>query len=93
MPFTGIANLANSPGDMVCTVQRYLWPLWHDVLSTSDRAKAYALKANVGEKMRVVEFGSGKRPAKAPASPDNAADHAPSNTARQRAMAEAGRGA
>ena len=36
------------------TVQRYLWPLWHDVLSTSDRAKAYALKANVGEKMRVV---------------------------------------
>ena len=45
MPFTGIANLANSPGDMVYTVQRYLWPLWHDVLSTSDRAKAYALKA------------------------------------------------
>ena len=55
MSFTGIANLANSPGGKVYTVQRYLWPLWHDVLSTSDRAKAYALKANVGEKMRVVE--------------------------------------
>ena len=52
MPSTGIANLANSPGAIVYTVQRYLWPLWHDVLSTSDRAKAYALK---GDDARVVE--------------------------------------
>ena len=53
MPFAGIA-LANSPGAIVYTVQRYLWPLWHDVLSTSDRAEAYALKGDVGQTARVV---------------------------------------
>ena len=53
MPSTGIANLANSPGAIVYTVQRYLWPLWHDVLSTSDRAKAYALKGDARARRRV----------------------------------------
>jgi hypothetical protein len=46
-----------------------MWPLWHDVLSTSDRAKAYALKDRVGEKARVVEVVEAieKRSGKAPA--------------------------
>ena len=38
------------------TVQQYLWPLWHAVLSTSDRAKAHALKDKLGERARVVEM-------------------------------------
>ena len=57
---------AASPGAVMYTVQQYVWPLWHDVLSTGDRAKAYALKDRVGEKARVVE-AIGKQPAKTPA--------------------------
>ena len=48
---------ANSPGAFAYTVQQYLWPLWHDILTTGDRAKASALKDKLGDKGRVVETG------------------------------------
>ena len=50
-------NRANSPGAIVYTVQQYLWPLWHDVLTTGDRARASALKVRLGNKGRMVETG------------------------------------
>ena len=40
---------------IIYTVQQYMWPLWHDVLSTSDRAKAYARKDKVGDNARVLK--------------------------------------
>ena len=48
---------------LIYTVQQYMWPLWHDVPSTSDRAKAYALKDKVGHNARVLKL-SRSRPAK-----------------------------
>ena len=48
---------AYSPGAFVYTVQQYLWPLWHDVLTTSDRAKADELKNKLGDKARVLDRG------------------------------------
>jgi hypothetical protein len=44
-----------SPSAIVYTVQQYLWPVWHDVLTTGDRTKASALKDKLGDKARVVQ--------------------------------------
>ena len=46
---------AVSAGAIMYTVQQFMWPLWHDLLSTSDRAKAFALKERVGDYARVVQ--------------------------------------
>ena len=54
--------LADSPSAIAYTVQQYLWPLWHDVLTTDDRAKASALKDKLGDKARVVETGGRSTP-------------------------------
>ena len=46
---------AGSPSAIVYTVQQFLWPVWHDVLTKSDWAKAIELKDKLGDKARVVE--------------------------------------
>ena len=43
-----------SPNAPVYTVQRYLWPLWHDILSTADYAKAESRVESLGKRGRIT---------------------------------------
>jgi hypothetical protein len=55
----GMKTQQSPPRAIVYTVQQYLWQIWHDVLTTSDQAKASALKVKLGEKARVIMTSGG----------------------------------